>query len=72
MSDRLGDREEAVNVGIERIRKKSFCNLVRGDTVIRDERDHLTLPVVDRADVAVKYLFEIGDRFAVAAIGERR
>ena len=72
MRDGLGQREESVNVGVERIREQALGDVECGCSILTHERDHSPLPLVYRSDVPLEYLFKISDRFAVPAICERR
>ena len=71
MCDSLGNRQKAVDAVVEGIGEQAFCEVVGGRTVFADEGDNAFLAFVDGTDVAVKDLFEISYRLAVAAVGKR-
>src|SRR5215217_3196348 len=72
MGDGFGDGEETMDVSIEGIRKQLLRDIECGDAGVIDERDNPFLSLIDRAYVTIEYLFEIGNRLAMAAVDERR
>ena len=68
----LRDRQEPVNIRVDGIRKELPGQRVGGGPVFGHKRDHFLLSFIDRSHIAVKYLFKIVNRFAVAAIGQGR
>src|SRR5690606_19663824 len=71
MSDRLGNRQKAMHAMPERVREEPLGYIECGRAVA-NQRDHLSLAVVDRSYVSVKDLVEITDRFTVASVSEGR
>ena len=71
MGDRFRDREEPMYVVIERIGEEILREVEGGYAGIRNDRNDLSLPVFDRANIAIEDLLEISDRLAVPPVRKR-